>query len=718
VIKISGNRNLSGANKIVIKIGTSSLTDETFRLDPRKVRKFTKEIMELRRQNKEVILVTSGAIGAGIGRLNLKSRPKDMQSLQAAAAVGQNILMNTYDRYFSKYNQTIAQLLLTYEDFSNGQRYLNLRNTLITLLNSGVIPIINENDTTAVDEIKVGDNDKLSALVASNLGADLLIILSDIDGLFTCDPKTSREAKLISAVEEITPELERICGNESSRGTGGMMTKIEAAKITMKSGIPMIIANGEEKAVIRRVMSGEPIGTIFLPKKNEARIRPRNDLVITEMGLNKIIEKAQAARNAAIKLANTPTEDKDEALLRMAESIKHNKDRILEANRKDVENANRENLPKALVDRLKLDDSKIDDIARSLESVAGLEDPVGKTLSAIELDKGLELFKVSCPIGVIGAIFESRPDALVQIASLCLKSGNAVILKGGSEARNSNTVLFDILQSSSQGIPEGWMQLAETREDVKQMLELDKHIDLLVPRGSNKFVKYIQENTSIPVLGHSEGICHVYVDRDADLDMAENICYDAKVQYPAACNAVETILVDKPIAGVFLPKIADRLTKAGVKIKGCRETIKLLKNFKIDSVEDWHVEYSDLIVSMRIVDGVNEAIDHINNYGSKHTDAIVTENSEAARRFLNFVDSSSVMHNASTRFSDGFRYGKGAEVGISTNKIHARGPVGLEGLVIYKYLLIGKGNIVAEYIGPNAKRFTHKTLNIQKNGSM
>jgi delta-1-pyrroline-5-carboxylate synthetase len=654
VIKISEKRNLSGANKIVIKIGTSSLTDERYRLDPSKVRRFVKEIMELRRKNKEVILVTSGAIGAGVGRLNLKSRPKDIQLLQAAAAVGQNILMNTYDRYFSKYNQTVAQVLLTYEDFSNGHRYLNLRNTLTTLLNWGVIPIINENDTTAVDEIKVGDNDKLSALVASNLGADLLIILSDIDGLYTCDPKMSGEAKLISTVEEITPEIESICGNESSRGTGGMMTKIHAAKITMEFGIPLIIANGGEKDVIRRVMSGEPIGTIFLPKKMEARTSSQNNPANLEPGSQKIAEMAQAARNAAIKLANISTEVKNEALLRMAESIKQNKNRIFEANRKDVENANRENLPKALVDRLKLDESKINDIIRSLESVAGLEDPVGKTLSAIELDKGLELFKVSCPIGVIGAIFESRPDALVQIASLCLKSGNAVILKGGSEVKNSNAVLFEILHSSSQGLPEGWIQLAETREDVRQMLKLDKYIDLLVPRGSNQFVKYIQENTSIPVLGHSEGICHVYVDRDADLDMAVNICYDAKVQYPAVCNAVETILVDKPIAEVFLPKVAERLTKAGVKIKGCSETIKLLKNFKIDPVEDWHVEYLDLIVSMRIVDGVDEAINHINKYGSKHTDAIVTENSETARRFLNFVDSSSVMHNASTRFSDGF----------------------------------------------------------------
>lgn len=267
VITITDQRKLSGTKKIVIKIGTSNLTDERFRLDPRKVGKFAKEIVELRTQDREIILVTSGAIGAGISRLNLASRPKDIQLLQAAAAVGQNILMNTYDRYFNKYNQTIAQLLLTYEDFSNGQRSINLRNTLTTLLNSGVIPIINENDTTAVDEIKVGDNDKLSALVASILGADLLIILSDIDGLYTCDPKKSAEAKLIPTVEEITPELEQICGNESTRGIGGMMTKIQAAKITMKSGIPMIIANGGEKAVIKRIMNGEPIGTIFLPKK-------------------------------------------------------------------------------------------------------------------------------------------------------------------------------------------------------------------------------------------------------------------------------------------------------------------------------------------------------------------------------------------------------------------------------------------------------------------
>nr|QNO53019.1 gamma-glutamyl phosphate reductase [Methanosarcinales archaeon ANME-1 ERB6] len=281
------------------------------------------------------------------------------------------------------------------------------------------------------------------------------------------------------------------------------------------------------------------------------------------------------------------------------------------------------------------------------------------------------------------------------------------MLKGGSEAQNSNEVLFDVVSdaaSATDGIPDGWIQLLETREEVNEMLKLNEYIDLLVPRGSEQFVKYIQDNSSIMVLGHSEGVCHVYVDRDADLSMAEDVCYDAKVQYPAVCNAAETLLVDSPIAADFLPPMIGRYQQAGVEVRGCSKTLELLtsgehndkqrhkiKQAKQASEEDWHTEYNDLIISIKVVDGVDEAIEHINRYGSGHTDAIVTANEETALKFMRFVDSSSVMHNASTRFSDGFRYGKGAEVGISTNKVHARGPVGLEGLVIYKYLIVGKG---------------------------
>jgi glutamate-5-semialdehyde dehydrogenase len=439
-----------------------------------------------------------------------------------------------------------------------------------------------------------------------------------------------------------------------------------------------------------------------------------------------IVGKAKIAKEAALKLANATAADKNKALLRIADSIDKNRGRILAANKKDIELASdlvkEGKMSKSLLDRLKLDDSEIDEIIKSVKDVAKLEDPVGKTLSAIELDKDLELFQVSCPIGVIGAIFESRPDVLVQISSLCLKTGNAVMLKGGSEARNSNEALFEVVTKASSkgdGIPEGWAQLLETREDVNEMLKLNEYIDLLVPRGSEEFVKYIQNNTNIMVLGHSEGVCHVYVDRDADLNMALNICYDAKVQYPAVCNAAETLLVDSAIASEFLPRMVEQYLKAGVEVRGCSKTLDFLADFKDvyepeqikrASEADWHTEYNDLIISIKVVDGVDEAIEHINHYGSGHTDAVVTGNNKTALKFMQFVDSSSVMHNASTRFSDGFRYGKGAEVGISTYKVHARGPVGLEGLVIYKYLLVGKGHAVAPYIGPDAKEFTHKLL--------
>jgi glutamate-5-semialdehyde dehydrogenase len=439
-----------------------------------------------------------------------------------------------------------------------------------------------------------------------------------------------------------------------------------------------------------------------------------------------IIEKAKRAKEAALILANATTADKDNALLRIADSIDRDRARILAANEMDIADALRlteaGKMSKSLLDRLKLNDSKIDELILSVQDVAKLDDPVGKTISAIELDTDLELYQVSCPIGVIGAIFESRPDVLVQISALCLKTGNAVMLKGGSEARHSNEALFAIVaKASSDGdrIPEGWIQLLESREDVNAMLKLNEYIDLLVPRGSDQFVRYIQDNTSIMVLGHSEGVCHVYVDRDADLDMALEVCYDSKVQYPAVCNAAETLLVDTAIAAEFIPLMVERYQNAGVEVRGCQRTMQVIeakkhievkKEIKAASEEDWRTEYNDLIISIKVVDSADEAIAHINQYGSGHTDAIITDNKETARKFLQFVDSSSVMHNASTRFSDGFRYGKGAEVGISTYKVHARGPVGLEGLVIYKYLLVGKGHTVAPYVGTDAKEFTHRKL--------
>ncbi len=423
-----------------------------------------------------------------------------------------------------------------------------------------------------------------------------------------------------------------------------------------------------------------------------------------------ILKKAKEAKRTAVRLQAVKGDKKRVALGAIAKALRKNSSRIIAANKADIKAAERQNLAGPLLKRLKFDEAKIEEVCRGIESLIKLPDPVGRILSATELDKGLELYKVSCPIGVIGIIFESRPDALVQISTLCLKSGNAVLLKGGSEAAKTNKILFDIIARTTKktGIPNGWIQLLETRQDVAEILKLDEYIDLVVPRGSNAFVRYIMDNTNIPVLGHAEGICHVYVDGRAEADMAVKITVDSKCQYVAVCNAAETLLVDKRIAKKFLPMVKLALEKKGVELRGCEKTRKIIK-VKAATEKDWATEYLDYILSIKVVAGVDEAIEHINCYGSGHTDAIVTKDKKAAERFLEMVDSADVFWNCSTRFSDGYRYGLGAEVGISTNKIHARGPVGLDGLVIYKWKLLGSGQTVADYAS-GKKRFSHKRL--------
>ncbi len=421
--------------------------------------------------------------------------------------------------------------------------------------------------------------------------------------------------------------------------------------------------------------------------------------------------KVSEAESAALELATLSDEERIEALHDIADAIDARRETILDANEKDVAEAEEMlangEYSQALVDRLELSDSKLDSIVEMVRSVAGQEDPLGKTLSARELDEGLELYKVSVPIGVIGTVFESRPDALVQIAALSLKSGNAVILKGGSEASYSNRALFEIIRDATADSPDGWAQLIEAREDVDTLLGMDDAVDLLMPRGSSEFVRYIQDNTSIPVLGHTEGICHVYVDREADLSMAADIADDAKVQYPAVCNAVETLLVHEDVAEEFLPAVAKRYDEAGVELRGDERARDIVE--MNDATEaDWSTEYGDLILSVKVVDSLRSATTHITTYGSKHTESIVTTDADRASRFMRGLDSASVFHNASTRFSDGYRYGLGAEVGISTGKTHARGPVGLEGLTTYKYYLEGSGQLVGTYAGEDAAPFKHE----------
>ncbi len=409
-------------------------------------------------------------------------------------------------------------------------------------------------------------------------------------------------------------------------------------------------------------------------------------------------ELAKSAKEASLALLGADSELKNTALEAIRKNIEEKKEEIFEANKQDLQEA------KSLVDsgeissstyaRLKLDENKMRDMLKGIQDVISLEDPANKVLWTKELDEGLILKKITCPIGVIGVIFEARPDVISQIASLAIKSGNAVILKGGKESNHTNAKIAQIINdalSSVQNFPKNVINLVFSRDDIKELLNLDEYIDLIIPRGSNKLVKYIQENTKIPVLGHASGICHIFVDESAKPNLANDVCVDAKIQYPSACNAVETILVHKNYKE--LDSLKEALVNSGVKI--------------VENPDTFSKEYGDKIVSLKVVDSLEEAILHINKFGSGHTDSILTEDKNNAEKFMNYVDSAGVYHNTSTRFSDGFRYGFGAEVGISTNKTHARGPVGLDGLTIYKYKLFGQYQTVAPYAN-GEKTFKHK----------
>jgi len=424
-------------------------------------------------------------------------------------------------------------------------------------------------------------------------------------------------------------------------------------------------------------------------------------------------QQVDSAASAALELATRSDAERSATLHAIADAIAADHERILEANAADVREAEallaEGEYTKALVERLELSPAKLESIEEMVRSVAAQADPLGRTRESRRLDDGLELYKVSVPIGVIGTVFESRPDALVQIAALSLKSGNAVILKGGSEAAETNRVLYDIVDEAAADAPDGWMQLVEAREDVDRMLGMDDVIDLLMPRGSSEFVSYIEDNTSIPVLGHTEGVCHVFVDREADLGMAGDVAMDAKVQYPAVCNAVETLLVHEAVAADFLPAVAERYRDAGVELRGDERTREIV-DVDAATEADWSTEYGDLVLAIRVVESLEAAIDHVNTYGSKHTESIVTADGDRAGQFVRRIDAASVFHNASTRFADGYRYGLGAEVGISTGKTHARGPVGLEGLTTDKWHLEGSGQLVDTYAGEDARSYLHEEI--------
>ena len=421
-------------------------------------------------------------------------------------------------------------------------------------------------------------------------------------------------------------------------------------------------------------------------------------------------EIASRARESFYSISVSDGNIRNAALLTLARLLEEQKEEIFSANRTDLQAAAEEQLAAPLLHRLMFGEDKLNQVIRGLNALAGLQDPLNRTMSATEIADSLRLYRVTCPIGVIGVIFESRPDALIQISSLCIKSGNAVLLKGGREALRTNQILCGIVRKalSEVSLPADTAQLLETRDDVAQMLKEDTLIDLIIPRGSNSFVRYIMDNSRIPVLGHSDGICHVYIDRSADLQTALKIALDSKTQNVSVCNAMETLLVHRDIAPAFLPEAARLFAAAGVEIRGDSETGTIIDCIPATE-NDWSAEYLDYILSIRIVASPEEAVSHINRFGSHHTDCIVTQDAETASSFMSSVDSAGVYWNVSTRFADGFVYGLGAEVGIATGKLHARGPMGLEGLTTYKYKLIGCGQTMSE-VKSGVIEYTHIPL--------
>lgn len=423
-----------------------------------------------------------------------------------------------------------------------------------------------------------------------------------------------------------------------------------------------------------------------------------------------IKEETTKMKLAAPKLAASSNEQRNSALKTIAQNLQDHSEEIFAANKEDMEAAAASGVALAVQKRLKFDEGKLSDVIAGINQLISLPDPLGKVSLARELDEGLTLYRVGCPIGVIGVIFEARPDALVQISSLCIKSGNCAILKGGKETARTNKVLFTLIHESviEASLPADCMLQAEQHNEIDELLSCHENVDLLIPRGSNQFVQYIMNNTKIPVMGHADGICHIYVDENYDIEKAIPIIVDAKTQYTAACNAVETILVNRKVAKACLPKLSEAAEENHIQIHGTQEVCDIIP-CEVIGEDDFAHEYLDLILAVKLVDTIDEAITHINHFGSHHTDCIITENASAAEYFMQMVDSAGVYQNCSTRFADGFRYGFGAEVGISTGKLHARGPVGLEGLVTYKYKLFGSGQIVGDYAA-GKKSFHFKDL--------
>ncbi|KAG2325678.1 hypothetical protein Bca4012_040177 [Brassica carinata] len=702
--------------RIVVKVGTAVVTGKDGRLALGRLGAICEQLAELNSDGFEVILVSSGAVGLGRQRLRYRQlvnssfadlqKPQNELDGKACAAVGQSSLMAYYETMFDQLDVTVAQMLVTDKDFRDKDFRKQLSETVKAMMKMRVIPVFNENDAISTRKAPYKDstgifwdNDSLAALLSLELKADLLILLSDVEGLYTGPPSDPNSMLIHTYIKEKHQE-EITFGEKSKLGRGGMTAKVKAAVSAAYGGIPVIITSGFAAENIAKVLSGLRVGTLF---HEDAHLwAPVVDTTSRDM--------AVAARESSRKLQALSSEDRKNILLDIANALEANEKIIKAENDLDVAAAQQAGYEESLVARLVMKPGKISSLAASIRQLAEMEDPIGRVLAKTEIADGLILEKTSSPLGVLLIVFESRPDALVQIASLAIRSGNGLLLKGGKEARRSNAILHKVITDAIPKTVGGKLiGLVTSREEIPDLLKLDDVIDLVIPRGSNKLVSQIKNSTKIPVLGHADGICHVYVDKSCNLDMAKRVVSDAKLDYPAACNAMETLLVHKDLeTNGVLNELIYALQANGVTLYGGPGASGKLN---IPEAQSFHHEYSSKACTVEIVEDVHGAIDHIHNHGSAHTDCIVTEDNEVAEIFLRQVDSAAVFHNASTRFCDGFRFGLGAEVGISTSRIHARGPVGVEGLLTTRWIMRGKGQVVEADKGV---AYTHKDLPVLK----
>ncbi|KAJ0183445.1 hypothetical protein K1T71_001421 [Dendrolimus kikuchii] len=722
---------LKYARRLVVKLGSAVITREDGNgLALGRLASIIEQVAECHHEGRECIMVTSGAVAFGRQKLtqellmSLSMREtlspsdhtrEDAGSIldpRAAAAVGQSELMSMYEAMFSQYNVKIAQVLVTKPDFYNDETRKNLFCTLSELISLNIVPIVNTNDAvsppmyihddtvvpgTGKKGIGIKDNDSLSALLAAEIQSDLLIMMSDVDGIYNKPPweDGARMMHTYTSKEQVQ------FGQKSKVGTGGMDSKVNAATWAMARGVSVVICNGMQEKAIKTIISGRKVGTFFTDYATNSSISV--DIL------------AENARTGSRVLQGLSPSERASAIHSLADKLITKQDKILEANSKDLEEASKNGVAKPLLNRLSLSEGKLKTLAIGLKQIADSSyENVGRILRKTKLADNLVLRQVTVPIGVLLVIFESRPDSLPQVAALAMASANGLLLKGGKEAAYSNKALMELVKESLQTVgAEDAISLVSTREEISDLLAMEKHIDLIIPRGSSDLVRNIQKQSQhIPVLGHAEGICHVYLDKDADSAKALKIVKDAKCDYPAACNAMETLLIHEDhVSGSLFNDICNMLKSEGVKIHAGPKLSTQL-TFGPPPAKTMRHEYGALECCIEVVKDLDDAVEHIHKFGSSHTDVIVTENDGAAKKFLSAVDSACVFHNVSSRFADGFRFGLGAEVGISTARIHARGPVGVEGLLTTKWILEGTDHTAAEF-NEGKRNWLHEKMSVE-----